>query len=197
MIDEKLIKIQSNTLEVSGGDLLIAEPFLNDSYFERSVILMIDHNEDDGSFGIMINKQLRISIHEIIKGFPEFDADVFLGGPVCTDQVFFIHSLGKIIPKTLDIGNGIFWGGDFNSLKPMIIDGIIKPREIKFFVGYSGWDMGQLKEELKLNSWVVAKNIKGRDIMTTEPRLMWNKYADIASEKHKLWKLFPLDPTNN
>lgn len=197
MIDDKLIKIQSNTLEVSAGDLLIAEPFLNDSYFERGVILLIDHNKDNGSLGIMINKRLRISIHEIIKGFPEFDADVFLGGPVNTDQVFFIHSLGELIPKTFDLGNGIFWGGDFNSLKPMILNGIIKPKDIKFFVGYSGWDKEQLREELKLNSWVVAKNIKGKDIMTTEPKMMWSKYANMASENHKLWKLFPLDPTNN
>lgn len=197
MIDEKLIKIQSNTLEVSRGDILVAEPFLNDSYFERGVVLMIDHSDKDGSFGIMLNKRLRLSIHEMVKNFPQFDADVFLGGPVNTDQVFFIHTIGSLVPRSIDIGNGLFWGGNLYALKPMIQSEMIEPHQVKFFLGHSGWEATQLREELKLNSWVVAKNIKGKDIMTTKPEMMWSKYANIASENHRLWSTFPIDPTEN
>ena len=197
MIDEKLIKIQSNTLEVSRGDILVAEPFLNDSYFERGVVLMIDHNDKDGSFGIMLNKRLRLSINEMIKNFPQFDADVFLGGPVNTDQVFFIHTLGDKVPRSTDLGNGLYWGGNLYALKPMIQNDMIKPHEVRFFLGHSGWETTQLRSELKLNSWVVAKNITGKDIMTTEAEMMWSKYANIASENHRLWSMFPLDPMEN
>lgn len=197
MIDEKLIKIQSNTSDVSRGDILVAEPFLNDSYFERGVVLMIDHNDKDGSFGVMLNKRLRLSIHEMVKNFPQFDADVFLGGPVNTDQVFFIHTLGDKVSHSTNIGKGLYWGGNLYALKPMILSDMIKPHEVKFFLGHSGWERTQLREELSLNSWVVAKNITGEDIMTTEPGLMWSKYANIASENHRLWSMFPLDPMDN
>lgn len=197
MIDEKLIKIQSNTLEVSMGDILVAEPFLNDSYFERSVILMVDNDDNDGSFGVMLNKRLRLSIHDIVKGFPEFYSDVYLGGPVNTDQVFFMHTIGESVPRSIDMGNGLFWGGNIYALKPMIQNDMIEAEDVKFFLGHSGWEPQQLREELRLNSWVVAKNIQCSDIMNTEPNQMWSKFANIASKNHKLWNKFPVDPSDN
>ena len=92
MNKEELFKIQSNTLNPRIGDILLSEPFMNDYYFRRSAILIIDHN-DEGSLGVIINKRLSIPFNEIVQGFPKFDADVYLGGPVETNRVFFIHTI--------------------------------------------------------------------------------------------------------
>ncbi|MBQ5689720.1 MAG: YqgE/AlgH family protein, partial [Bacteroidales bacterium] len=83
MNKDELFKIQSNTLNIATGNVLISEPFMNDFHFRRSVILIIDHNEE-GSLGVIFNKRLTIPFNEIVQGFPEFKADVYLGGPVET-----------------------------------------------------------------------------------------------------------------
>ena len=106
MDKEELFKIQSNTLNVNIGDVLISEPFMNDFYFRRSVILMIEHNEE-GSLGVVINKRLATPFNDIVQGFPEFKADVYLGGPVETDRIFFIHTIGEMIPDSHKISSGL------------------------------------------------------------------------------------------
>ena len=128
-IDE-LFKIQSNTLNPVIGDVLIAEPFMNDFYFRRSVILLIDHN-DEGSLGVIINKRLTIPFNEIVQGFPEFNADVYLGGPVETDRIFFTHTVGEMIPDSHLISSGLYWSGNINALKAMIKMDLIKPHEVR------------------------------------------------------------------
>ena len=86
---DRLFEIKSNTLEVKSGDILISEPFLSDFYFTRSVIFLVDHDDETGSFGVIINKRLSLKINDIIDNFPQFDGNVYLGGPVATDSIFF------------------------------------------------------------------------------------------------------------
>ena len=80
MKKSELFKIQNNTLKVSIGNVLIAEPFFSDPHVMRSVILMIDHNNKEGSLGIIFNKRVPASINDLINDFPEFKADVYFGG---------------------------------------------------------------------------------------------------------------------
>ena len=171
MKKEELFKIQSNTLNPAIGNVLIAEPFMNDFYFRRSVILIIDHNEE-GSLGVIINKRLTIPFNEIVQGFPEFKADVYLGGPVETDRIFFIHTVGEMIPDSHKISDGLYWSGNINVLKSMIKMDLIKPHEVRFYVGYAGWDGGQLRNELKANTWLVGK-FSSKQLLTTMPGKMW------------------------
>src|SRR5690606_5897717 len=56
------------------------------------------------------------------------------------------------------LGNGLYWGGNFESLKILIQNGDVAPDEIKFFIGYSGWSPGQLDNELKDNAWVISNH---------------------------------------
>lgn len=192
---KKLFKIQSNTLKVNTGDVLMAEPFANDFYFKRSVILIIDH-DSEGSLGIVINKRLSIPFNEIVQDFPEFKADVYLGGPVETDRIFFIHTVGELIPDSYYICNGIYWSSNLNALKALIKTNLIKPHEVRFYVGYSGWEAGQLRTELKANIWLVGK-FSFKDILSTNPKDMWNTFVDKMGEKYSLWSKFPVDPSEN
>src|SRR5210317_573671 len=128
-----ILKIKSNNLNPVKGQVLISEPFLLDFYFKRSVVLLAEHNEE-GSFGLILNKPVDILLSEIVDGFPEFDAPVYLGGPVKSDSLYFIHTLGDKIENSLKILDGLYWGGDIEHIKELILLGKIDINQIKFFV---------------------------------------------------------------
>ena len=195
MKKEELFKIQSNTLNPAIGNVLIAEPFMNDFYFRRSVILIIDHN-DEGSLGVIINKRLTIPFNEIVRGFPDFKADVYLGGPVETDRIFFIHTVGEMIPDSHLISSGLYWSGNINALKAMIKMNLIKPHEVRFYVGYAGWDGGQLRNELKANTWVVGR-FTAKQLLHTMPGKMWSALVKQMGKRYMLWDKFPVNPSEN
>jgi putative transcriptional regulator len=195
MNKDELFKIQSNTLNPVIGDVLISEPFMNDFYFRRSVILLIDHNEE-GSLGVIFNKRLTIPFNEIVQGFPEFNADVYLGGPVETDRIFFIHTVGEMIPDSHLISNGLYWSGNINVLKSMIKMDLIKPHEVRFYVGYAGWDGGQLRNELKANTWVVGR-FTSKQLLRTMPGKMWSDFVKQIGKRYTLWDKFPVNPSDN
>ena len=75
-------KIHSNSLDPEAGKILISEPLMNDFHFGRSVILLVDHEESEGSFGIIINKPLNMMVNQTVEDFADFEAPVYLGGPV-------------------------------------------------------------------------------------------------------------------
>ncbi|HEY0091091.1 MAG TPA: YqgE/AlgH family protein, partial [Flavobacterium sp.] len=136
MISERLKK----------GQLLVAEPsILGDLSFNRSVILLADHNSE-GSVGFIINKPLRYTINDLV---PEVEANfkIYNGGPVEQDNLYFIHNVPELIPDSIEISSGIFWGGDFELTKNLINEGRIKKDNIRFFLGYTGWDSQQLENE--------------------------------------------------
>ncbi len=138
------------------GRLLVAEPFLIDPNFKRGVILLCDHQED-GSFGFILNKPIDMGINDLISSFPEFKSEVYYGGPVQTDTIHYLHTKGDILPNSIQVLSGVYWGGDFDQLKDFIIADKIKPSDIRFYVGYSGWAAGQLKTEKEILSWMTVE----------------------------------------
>jgi len=141
--------------KITRGKVLLAEPFMLDGNFKRSVVLMCEHTED-GSLGFILNKSLDMKIHELIADFPEIESSVYYGGPVQTDTIHYIHNAGHLLEDSQEILPGVFWGGNFDQLKSLISNGLLSQKDIRFFVGYSGWSKSQLKDEMKFGSWVVA-----------------------------------------
>ena len=83
---------------IQTGKILLAEPFMMDANFRRAVILLCDHHEE-GSLGFILNKPLKMSVDELIADFPEFDAEVYFGGPVATDTIHYIHDKGSLFGR--------------------------------------------------------------------------------------------------
>lgn len=156
---------------INRGKVLIAEPFMLDPNFKRSVVLLCEH-EKDGSLGFILNKSLDMKINELIADFPEFDSTVFYGGPVQTDTVHYIHNVGEVLDNSHLVKNGVYWGGDFEKLKLLIDAEQVKPENIRFFVGYTGWSSGQLKEEMKYGSWVVG-DMNTRQVFIKNAKTLW------------------------
>ncbi len=143
--------------KLNDSKLLIAEPFMpNNSPFKRAVILLCQHNQEDGSLGFIINKSLKIPVNNLLASFPEIESDVLYGGPVGNDSLHYIHNVGHLLPNSIKIGDGIYWGGDFEEMRTLVMAKIITPDNIRFFLGYSGWGAGQLRDEMTNSSWMLG-----------------------------------------
>jgi len=185
-----------NKLAPKKGRLLLAEPFMDDPYFKRSVVLLTEHNKD-GAFGFILNKPLELTLNETMPDFPVFDAPIYMGGPVQADSLFYIHTQGNFIEGSLEIGNGLYWSGNFNQLKQLITDQQIFPHEIKFFVGYSGWDFDQLNKEIeKEESWLIT-DLTSESVNELNDVGLWQNTLQKMGKKHSLLSNFPEDPNLN
>ena len=176
------------------GRIIIAEPFLPGNYFNRAIVLLVEHSKE-GSVGFILNKPVEYPIKEFINEFPDFETGVSIGGPVSTNLVHFIHTLGTKIPGSIQIKDNLYWGGDFDQLKKLIATGLVKPNEVRFFLGYSGWGEHQLEDEIEENSWLVSE-IDVEKVMRNYDNL-WEEMVEKAGGKYKLWSNFPEDPGLN
>jgi len=181
-------------IQPTQGSILISEPSLRDFYFRQSVILLAEHN-DDGSFGVIINKPIEARMKDIIKGFTGYSQPVYLGGPVRTDSIFFIHTR-EDIEQSIPIMKGLFWGGDLDAIRLMLKTKAMTQKEIRFFVGYSGWSPNQLDRELKEKSWVLSQTTV-KEIINDHPETLWSNYLKNMGKDYAIWANFPADPTFN
>lgn len=193
-INIDFFKINHKKVEPRVGKVLIAEPGLMDVNFKRSVILLVEHN-DKGSVGFVLNRILDFDLNELLPDFPSFPATISIGGPVGPNSIHFVHTLGNLIPNSVRVSDGLYWGGDFDSLKENIAKGKATRRNIRFFVGYSGWGAGQLEDELKQYSWVVSE-LDLIQILASQDDL-WRKAVLQLGPKFKPWTIYPENPSLN
>ena len=178
------------------GSLLIAEPTgLSDLNFNRSVILLVEHNES-GSVGFILNKKLNYSTKDLIPDL-KYKFPIYNGGPVQTENLYFIHNQPKLIPNSLKIKNQIYWGGDFSVVLELINSKRIKLGEIKFFLGYSGWDKNQLEKEITLSSWVVEKENGDVNLFLKNCDNIWKEKLLELGGRYLIWSNSPENPSNN
>lgn len=192
---EKLLIIKKNELAPGKGRLLLSEPFMDDFYFGRSVVLLIEHNPE-GTFGLIMNKPVSEKFNDIVSDFPQFDATVYIGGPVQPDNMFILHTLGDQVEGCIEIMDGLFWGGDLESIKDQILLGKITSDQVRFYMGYSGWEPNQLDNELERNSWVVTKTSVSK-LLNTKHSKMWSHFVSQLGSEYELWNRFPVNPEMN
>ena len=177
------------------GRILISEPFLPDTFFNRSIVYLTDHNPK-GSVGFILNKKLEIKLSDAVTGFEGWDEYLNMGGPVSPDTLHYLHNLGHIVPGSIKVEGNIYWGGDIDSIRNLIRTGSVKPGQIRFFLGYSGWTAGQLERELKENSWVTAK-VNPEAIMQSRETDSWKRVLRSLKNKYRVWADFPESPDMN
>ncbi len=149
-------KNKESSIELQTGRILIADPFMDDDFFKKTVIFITDFHEE-GTIGFILNKPMRMNIKRLISDFPNFPGDVYVGGPVQKEMIHYIHTAGDVLDGSKEILSGIYWGGNFQQLKFLVSNGVIGPHDIRFFVGYSGWEPGQLEQEIAdSKSWLVV-----------------------------------------
>ncbi len=184
-----------NTIKLTKGKLLIAEPsILCDGSFNRSVILLTEHDEK-GSVGFIFNKPSSYTLKDLI---PETNSSlkIFFGGPVSEDNLYFVHKVPELIPGSIEIANGTYWGGDFETVQTLLKDDILSKNDIRFFLGYSGWSEQQLEEELSITSWLVIEN-KFQNLFKVKPNNFWKNELIKYSGAYAIWANAPKNPSLN
>ncbi len=178
------------------GILLIAEPFLKDPAFMRTVVLLCRHTEEEGTFGFTVNKSSNKTLNKLIAGMEPFKYTIYDGGPVQVDTLHFLHKYPEYFPNAEKIVEGAYWGGDFELLKTLMWAGKIEEEKIKFFLGYSGWSAGQLSTEMEQKSWLTVE-ANEELIMDTAPESIWKKSLYTLGGEYKMMANFPTDPQLN
>lgn len=177
------------------GRILVSEPHLPDPNFERSIVLICEHNKE-GSVGFVLNKPSNSEVSELLEGINSFDLPVFIGGPVEQDTLHFIHRYESLEGAT-EIGDGIYWGGDFERLLFLLESKQLLPEDIKLFLGYSGWAAGQLDEELAIDSWIISDRVDDELLFETDSSKMWRKALQLMGGRFSVYSNYPIDPRLN
>lgn len=177
------------------GKLLISEPFLPDSFFNRTLIYLTEHTEK-GSVGFILNKSINIKVDDALEGFTGWEEKLTMGGPVAPDTLHYIHTLGDFIHDSVWVSDNIYWGGNIDTLKNLIKSGKADKRQVRFFLGYSGWGEGQLERELRENSWLIG-NVAGKAVMSYRTEDTWKMVLRSMNKKYSIWADFPESPEMN
>ena len=192
-----IFKITHNNLLPAQGSILISEPFLQDAYFQRSVVLLVEHNTQ-GSMGFVLNKKTDLIVNTFFPELEEYpEIPIYLGGPVSANRLFFIHSLGDlIVPDSVKIKDRLYFDGDFEALKRYMQNGHSIEGKVKFFLGYSGWTEGQLGNEINKNSWVVSHAAK-ENVLLADGESFWKNSLEQLGSNYEAWTKYPKEPSLN
>lgn len=191
----KILEAGYNNVPPRAGKTLLSTPFLDDVYFQRAAVLLVEHNEE-GSLGFMLDKALDRKVGYFLEDIKNFDASVFVGGPVEQDRLNFFHSKGDMLENAIPIIPNLWLGGDIQETMDLINAGMIRKEDIRFFIGYSGWTGGQLDEELKRNTWVVS-SLTSEEIFHQAHGKLWEIGLNRLGGNYKYWEKFPPIPEMN
>ncbi|MEL6390713.1 MAG: YqgE/AlgH family protein [Bacteroidota bacterium] len=172
-------------IEMKRGKLLLAEPYMEDPHFKRSVVLLTEYSKEEGSVGFILNKPIAMKINELVNDFPDIDCPVFYGGPVAQETLHYIHDLGDVLDDSISISPNVWWGGDYEKLKFLISSQYLQPRNIRFFLGYSGWSPGQLEDEMLYGSWVMS-DMDSNYLFATRHVEMWSKVMRNKGDRYSV-----------
>ena len=182
-------------LKAKKGRLLISEPALTDPVFFKSVVLLTHHSSDE-SIGLVLNHPTKIHLNEILNNIPFSDFPVYIGGPVEKNSIHFIHTLGDLIPNTEKVTEGLYWGGDFDTVLSLMSKNEITKDDIRFFAGYSGWGENQLNEEIREDGWIINNANKDICMKYSNPTL-WTDLIKTKDRKYAIWANMPKNPNLN
>ncbi|WP_289764644.1 YqgE/AlgH family protein [uncultured Duncaniella sp.] len=180
------------------GSLLVAEPFLRERYFRHAVICLVDYEPKGSAMGIVLNNRTTYTLQDILPSVTATDAiPVYCGGPMSCDRLYFMHTLGGLIPDSREIIPGLYIGGDFDTVLSIVNDGYAVDGHIRFFLGYSGWDMEQLDGELLKNVWAVTEIPSIGRLLEGEEDSYWHNIVRAMGHKYRGWLYHPRNLHSN
>ncbi len=196
--DKKIFNIDIPCGSPSVGSLLVSEPFLKEDYFHHTVICIADYAPDSTAMGIVLNRQTAYTLQSLMSGVTlETPIPVYCGGPMAYDRLFFLHTLGDIIPGARQITSGLYVGGEFDAMINYINHGYPIEGYARFFVGYSGWSRLQLDEEISNKVWAVTESSDYNALLTGSEDAFWHRYVRQLGNDYKGWRYHPRNPHAN
>lgn len=136
------------------GKILSSTPSMDDPNFDSSVIFVAEHNEQ-GALGFVINRVFERRLNELVEFSSGPAFPLYEGGPVDQEHLYFVHRRNDLILGGEIITDTIYLGGDFQKTIEQVNNGNLTSNDIKIFIGYCGWDTGELEAEIAEGSWEV------------------------------------------
>lgn len=142
-------------MDMKAGFYIKSTAALNGSFFEHTNIHIVEHNEE-GSTGFVTNRPFGKFLNDLIefnycKPFPLMD-----GGPVDRDHIYVLHKRPDLIDGGKQVSNDFYLGGNMDQVIEAINTNAANNKEIQLFIGYCGWDAGELEEEVDEGSWIIS-----------------------------------------
>lgn len=181
--------------ESLAGKLLVATPDLDDPNFFRSVVLVVEHDDEEGALGLVLNRPTDATVAEHLPDWELVAADpavVFVGGPVTPEIAIGLIDNPGAPPEEWAPALGQIGLVDL-ALAPADVGGVARCR---VFAGYSGWVAGQLDMEVALGSWFVVDALGG-DVFSADPQDLWRAVLRRQGTRISWFANFPLDPRLN
>lgn len=182
------------------GSLLISQPYLGDPNFERSVVLLCRHDDEEGTFGLMLNRPTTVRLGDAMSlpggdEHPAATLPLHVGGPVQPDTLHYLHQRPDL-PGAEPLADDVYWGGDFEALLGLISTGELTENNLRLYVGYSGWTAGQLAGEVQEKTWIVHPNAAGK-VFTLTTDAFWQAILREKGGRYRVLSNYPLDPRLN
>ncbi len=187
-VQKQFFDVRPSGIPLGVGRLLVSAPFMTDSYFDRTVVLLVQQDEQ-GHMGFILNRPLQVHLHDVFSS--SFTSGFLLhnGGPVSLNQLFFLHTYEQLSDSSLHLGGDLYVGGNNEEMLPMLKAGLLEESRIRFFVGYAGWSAGQLEEEMAEKSWVVAP--MPEHVMHLPSHQLWRHVVNNLGEAYRSWLDIP------
>lgn len=197
--DNVLFNINISSGMPCPGALLISEPFLREEHFAHSVICLVDYQQASTAMGIVMNHPTAYTLQGLVQGVTRREQiPVWCGGPMSCDRLYFLHTLGQdIIPESRQIADGLWIGGNFDSMLRYVNDGYPIEGHIRFFIGYSGWSREQLDEELRNHVWAVMEPLSLQSLLTGGNDAYWHRHVRALGDAFRGWLYHPRNPQAN
>ncbi|MFT4032368.1 MAG: YqgE/AlgH family protein [Siphonobacter sp.] len=187
---------EKNNVRVTKGSLLLAEPFMGDENFERSVVLICEHSNTTGSFGLVLTQTMELLLDDVIEDDIYPDVPLYVGGPVEKNTLHYIHRRPDLIENSTKLQEGLYWSGNFQQIKKLLNLGTLPVQDIRFFIGYSGWSGGQLQTELERDSWIVSSTAS--EVLLDIPiEQLWRTTLRNMGGAYRVLSHYPTDPRHN
>ena len=167
-----------------------------DPNFKRSVILITEYHAE-GAIGFVLNHQSDNLLGDLLPDVSYSELPVYTGGPVAMDTLHFIHRCPEKIEGGLEIGEGIYWGGDFEKVKSLMANYQLADNDIRFFTGYSGWTPGQLDDEIAEDTWIVTDKFTPELAFAHDDQNIWRQVIISLGQRYAHIANFPENPELN
>lgn len=176
------------------GKILISTPDISGDIFSRSVVLIVSHNEN-GAFGLILNKKNQNMSSRLLNVFG-FLVELYEGGPVENDRVYFILKGKKVTENFIEINPEYYLTEDIDSVVSAIVNNEINISDIKVFSGYSGWGALQLESELQRKMWTIV-DVYNLDYTLSNDQNLWKNIMQNLGGEFLLWANAPEDVSLN
>lgn len=177
------------------GNMLIAEPFLKDPNFSRTVVILCEYLPE-GSVGFVLSRTLESTLAELLPDLTKLPIPVHYGGPVQQDTLHFLHRKPELIKGGMPLNQDVHWGGDFSEAIDLLHKGLLNESDIRFFLGYSGWSAGQLDKELGEHTWLICPGTTEL-IFHPSPTQIWKDALLHMGGEYRQLIHYPSDPQLN